>query len=303
LTDIIPVAVPNLDPKQTEKKLLALAASAEQASEHPLGQALVRAAAERKVSLDKPKGFNALSGRGIEATIGGQSVLIGSRRLLEKNGVACGNFAEQADALSDGGKTVIWVSAGGKLLGLLAVADVIKEDSAAAISKLKNLGIKTLMLTGDNARTARGVASEVGIDDILAEVLPEDKAEKVSELKTAYAVGMVGDGINDAPALVTADVGIAIGSGTDISIESADIVLMRSNLLDVPALIDLSRRTIRNIKQNLFWAFGYNVVGIPIAAGLLHLFGGPLLNPMFAAAAMSLSSVSVLTNALRLRKG
>jgi Cu+-exporting ATPase len=209
----------------------------------------------------------------------------------------------ESDRLADEGKTPMYVVADGSLAGIVAVADVMKASSVAAIEMLHRMGIEVTMITGDNKKTAAAIAKQAGIDRVLAEVLPRDKAGEIKKLqRKGRKVAMVGDGINDAPALAQADVGIAIGSGTDVAMESADIVLMRSDLRDVPTAIRLSKRTIRNIKQNLFWAFGYNTVGIPIAAGALYLFGGPLLNPIFAAAAMSLSSVSVLSNALRLKR-
>ena len=210
---------------------------------------------------------------------------------------------KETERLADEGKTPMFIAVDGKLKGIIAVADVVKPSSKEAIKVIHEMGIKVAMITGDNKKTAQAIGREVGIDIILAEVLPEDKAIEVKRLQSEdVKVAMVGDGINDAPALAQADVGIAIGSGTDVAIESADIVLMRSDLMDVATAIKLSRATIRNIKQNLFWAFGYNVLGIPVAMGILHIFGGPLLNPMIAAGAMSLSSISVLTNALRLRK-
>ncbi|MCL2545275.1 MAG: heavy metal translocating P-type ATPase [Clostridia bacterium] len=285
-------------------ELLRLAASAERGSEHPLGQAIVRGARDRGLTLLEAERFASVTGRGIEAAVGGRAVLAGNRKLMEERGVSLGEWGEAGDRLAGEGKTPMYVAAGGEMAGVIAVADVVKPSSRAAIQSLRKLGIEVAMMTGDNRKTAQAIARQVGIDRVLAEVLPEDKAGEVKKLQAeGRKVAMVGDGINDAPALAQADVGIAIGSGADVAMESADIVLMRSDLMDVPAAIRLSKRTVRTIKQNLFWAFGYNVVGIPIAAGVLHLFGGPLLNPMFAAAAMSLSSVSVLANALRLKRG
>ena len=284
-------------------ELLQIAAAAEMGSEHPLGQAIVRGAQEKGLSLPAAEGFEALTGRGITAAIGGREVLMGNRKLMEERGVELGALTAQSDELADEGKTPMYVAADGKLLGVVAVADIVKPSSRAAIERLHKMGVQVAMITGDNHKTAAAIAKQVGIDRVLAEVLPQDKSNEVKKLQAeGRKVAMVGDGINDAPALAQADIGIAIGSGTDVAMESADIVLMHSDLMDVPAALELSKKTIRNIKQNLFWAFGYNTIGIPIAAGVLHLFGGPLLNPMFAAAAMSLSSVSVVSNALRLRR-
>ena len=222
---------------------------------------------------------------------------------MDERGIALGELTGESDRLASEGKTPMYIAENNKISGIIAVADVVKESSAKAIAKLRSMGIEVAMITGDNRKTAEAIAKQVGIDRVLAEVLPQDKSGEVKKLQAeGKKVAMVGDGINDAPALAQADIGIAIGSGTDVAMESADIVLMKNDLMDVPTAIQLSKRKIRNIKQNLFWAFGYNVAGIPIAAGVLYLSGGPLLIPIFAAAAMSLSSVSVLTNALRLKK-
>ncbi len=284
-------------------RVLQLTASAEKGSEHPLGQAIVHGAEDEGLIILATETFESLTGRGIEARIDGQVVLAGNRKLMVEREISLEGMEETSDRLAEEGKTPMYVAVDGRLAGIVAVADVVKESSRRAIDRLHKMGIEVAMITGDNKKTAAAIAKQVGIDRVLAEVLPQDKSNEVKKLQTGgRKVAMVGDGINDAPALAQADIGIAIGSGTDVAMESADIVLMRSDLMDVPTAIDLSKHTIRNIKQNLFWAFGYNVIGIPIAAGFLHLFGGPLLNPMFAAAAMSLSSVSVLTNALRLKR-
>ena len=283
-------------------RLLQIAASAEKGSEHPLGEAIVRGAAKEGLELIKVDNFMAIPGHGIEVQIEGANILLGNRKLMVERGIELSQLESESDRLASEGKTPMYIAVEDKLAGIIAVADVVKESSAKAIKKLRGMGIQVVMITGDNRRTAAAIAKQVGIDRVLAEVLPHDKANEVKKLQAeGKKVAMVGDGINDAPALAQADIGIAIGSGTDVAMESADIVLMRSDLMDVPTAIQLSKSTIRNIKQNLFWAFGYNVAGIPLAAGLLYAFGGPKLNPMFAAAAMSLSSVSVLLNALRLK--
>ena len=286
----------------SENDLLQLAASAEKGSEHPLGEAIVKGAEEKGLEFKKVDSFKAIPGHGIEVKIDNKTMLLGNRKLIVENNISLGDLETTSDRLATEGKTPMYVTINGKLVGIIAVADTVKESSKKAIERLHSMGIEVAMITGDNKRTAEAIAKEVGIDRILAEVLPEEKANEVKKLQEeGKKVAMVGDGINDAPALAQADMGIAIGSGTDVAMESADIVLMRSDLMDVPTAIQLSKSTIRNIKQNLFWAFGYNTIGIPVAMGVLHLFGGPLLNPMIAGAAMSLSSVSVVTNALRLK--
>ncbi|MDR1238966.1 MAG: heavy metal translocating P-type ATPase [Treponema sp.] len=331
---------------QIEDCLLQIAGSAEKGSEHPLGRAIVFGAEEKGLELFPVKNFQSLTGRGIEVELDipsamdggvhtspdsqsepGCRVLAGNRKLMEEKNISLTELEAGSDQLAEEGKTPMYIAVNGKAAGLIAVADVVKPNSRAAIQSLHDMGIQVAMITGDNKKTAEAIAKQVGIDRVLSEVLPQDKSAEIKKLQESAmepatkrpgtssvekrpgvspyhrnVVAMIGDGINDAPALAQADIGIAIGSGTDVAMESADIVLMRSDLLDVPTAIHLSKRTIRTIKQNLFWAFGYNTVGIPIAAGLLYLFGGPLLNPIFAAAAMSMSSVSVLTNALRLKR-
>ena len=295
VTEIIPY---NCD----ETALLNTAAAIEAASAHPLAAAITAYAAEKGLAdPEKPGQFENLSGRGLVARLGGRTVLAGNRRLLEERGVDASPLLDAAERLSAQGQTPMFFAADGKLLGLISVADPVKETTAAAIQEMKKQGIRVVLLTGDNRAAAEHIGSLVGVDEVIAEVLPEEKAGVVQKLQDqGRNVMMVGDGINDAPALTAATVGCAIGSGSDIAIESADIVLMRSDLQDVPRALRLSALTLRDIKQNLFWAFCYNTIGIPIAAGLLYLFGGPLLSPMFAGAAMSLSSVCVVGNALRL---
>jgi Cu+-exporting ATPase len=289
-----------------EKRLLQLAASAEKGSEHPLGEAVVRRAEEEKLQFLPIENFQSLTGLGIEATIDGALVCAGNRKLMNERGIGLGGLESESDRLAGEGKTPMYIALDEQLAGIVAVADVVKKGSARAVKTLRDMGIEVVMITGDNLKTANAIAAQVGIERVVAEVMPKDKSNEVKKLQEGLAgkrkVAMVGDGINDAPALVQADVGIAVGAGADVAMESADVVLMRSDLMDVPTAIRLSRATIRNIKQNLFWAFAYNVAGIPVAAGILRLFGGPLLDPMFAAVAMSLSSVSVLSNALRLKR-
>lgn len=289
--------------EMSEIEVLTLAASAEKGSEHPLGEAIVNSAEEKGIAFLKTDTFNAIPGHGIEVTINGQHLLLGNKKLMDESHISLANLASISDKLASQGKTPMYIAKDGKIAGIIAVADTVKESSLRAIKKLHKMGIEVAMITGDNKRTAEAIAKQVGIDHVLSEVLPEDKANEVKKLQAeGRKVAMVGDGINDAPALAQADIGIAIGSGTDVAMESADIVLMRSDLMDVPTAVELSRATLKNIKENLFWAFAYNVMGIPIAMGLLYVFGGPLLSPIFAAAAMSLSSVSVLINALRLKR-
>lgn len=292
-----------VDEDYTKEQLLWLAGSCEQMSEHPLGTAIVEAAKKEGLVLDRPETFHSFTGAGIEAKLGGKVIAIGNRKLLKEKAAVIGETVEnQALSYAEQGKTPMYVVVDGCLKGMICVADTIKETSVTAVDQLKSLGLTVYMLTGDNRRTADYIGKQAHIDHVIAEVLPEDKAEAVSRLqKEGKTVMMVGDGINDAPALVQADVGAAIGSGSDIALESGDIVLMKSDLGDVYRAVKLSRATIRNIKQNLFWAFFYNSLGIPVAAGLLYLFGGPLLNPMIAGFAMSLSSVCVVSNALRLK--
>ena len=282
--------------------LLTIAAAVESVSAHPLAAAITAYASSQGLgALPKPESFENLSGKGLRAVLNGETVLGGNRRLLEEAGVDVTPLLKEAERLSNQGQTPMFFAKGGVLLGLISVADSLKETSAAAIARMKELGIRTVLLTGDNHAAADHIGRLVGVDQVVAEVLPEEKAGVIQRLQAeGRKVMMVGDGINDAPALTQAEVGCAIGSGSDIAIESADIVLMRDDLQDVPRALRLSSRTLRDIKQNLFWAFCYNTIGIPIAAGLLYLFGGPLLSPMFAGAAMSLSSVCVVGNALRL---
>ncbi|MEJ2321741.1 MAG: heavy metal translocating P-type ATPase [Gammaproteobacteria bacterium] len=296
LVDLVPVDSAEPEP------LLQKAASLESGSEHPLAQAILSAATARGIELLSVEGFETISGKGVRGVLDGKRLLLGNARLLLEHGVDPAMPGLQAGHFADEGKTVIYVAEEGALLGILTVSDPVRSDSAEAIARLRALGLSIVMLTGDNRQSAERVAREVGIDAVYAELLPEEKSRQVETLQQAgMVVAMVGDGINDAPALARADVGIAIGKGTDVAIESADIALMHNSLAGVADAIALSRATLRNIWQNLFGAFVYNSLGIPVAAGVLFPFYGVLLNPMIAAAAMSLSSVTVVTNALRLR--
>jgi Cu+-exporting ATPase len=286
-----------------EEEILRYAASAEKGSEHPLGEAIVNKAKEKNIPLINPKDFHAIAGHGIEATIGGLSVVMGNAKLMSDRGIALRGLERKAEELSSRGKTSMFVAVDQNLAGIIAVADTLKENSQEAIEALHRMGIEVVMITGDNRRTAEAIGRQIGIDRVLAEVLPEGKAHEVKKLQAeGKKVAMVGDGINDAPALAQADVGIAIGTGTDVAMESADITLISGDLRGVVTAIALSRATLRNIKENLFWAFAYNTILIPVAAGVLFPFFGVLLNPIFAAAAMGLSSVTVVSNALRLRR-
>ena len=295
LTDLVPLGAFN------RSDLLQLIASAEQHSEHPLAQAILEAAEEEGLDLLPVSHFEAMVGRGLSAQVEGKQLLVGNESLMKEKNIDSSVFQEQLLELSQEGKTAMFVAVDGWLAGILAVADEMKSSSLSAVQKLQSMGLEVIMLTGDREETATAIAQKAGIQKVIAGVLPDGKATAIKNLQEAgKKLAMVGDGINDAPALVQAAVGIAIGSGADVAIESADVVLMHSDLQDVVKAIKLSQATIRNIKENLFWAFAYNTLGIPIAMGLLHLFGGPLLNPMLAGLAMSLSSVSVVANALRL---
>jgi Cu+-exporting ATPase len=302
----------------SEEELLRLVASAEAGSEHPLGEAVVRGAKDRDLPLAEVEAFEAVSGGGIRARVEGREVLVGSRRFLSESGVSEDGLLPRSEELAREGKTPILVAVDGEPAGLMAVADVVRDESGEAIQRLHALGLEVAMLTGDNRRTAEAIAWELGVDRVVAEVRPQDKAAEVERLQAGgMRVGMVGDGINDAPALAQANVGIAIGTGTDVAMEAADLTLISGDVRGVARAIELSKATVRNIKQNLFWAFAYNVALIPVAAGILYpLFSDGsvpevlrpvlgeygFLNPVLAAAAMALSSVTVVSNALRLRR-
>ena len=284
----------------SEKELLMTAAALEGRSEHPLAKAICERAVEEQIPVQTVENFHALPGWGVEGTVSGQMAAGGNAALFAERGLMTSAMRTAGNKMAEEGKTPLYFTVGDKMLGIIAVADVVKQDSAQAIKELRNMGIQVVMLTGDNRRTARAIGRQVGLDEVVSDVLPEDKESVIRKLIKSGKTAMVGDGINDAPALTRADVGIAIGAGADVALEAADVVLMKSRLTDVPAAIRLSRQVLKNIHENLFWAFFYNCIGIPLAAGILVPFFGLSLNPMFAAAAMSLSSFCVVTNALRL---
>lgn len=295
VTDIIPA-----DPSVSDNELLKFAAAVEEKSEHPLARAIIRKAKEEKIEPEEVTDFSAVVGNGLKVVLRGNEIAAGNLKFIEKTAEISDDIRKIADELSKEGKTPLFFAESGSLLGIIAVADTIKEDSAQAVKQLRNMGIKVVMLTGDNEQTAKAIGKQAGVDEVIAGVLPDGKESVIRKLKRHGKTAMVGDGINDAPALTRADTGIAIGAGTDVAIDAADVVLVKSRLIDVPAAIRLSRATLTNIHENLFWAFFYNVIGIPLAAGLWYPLLGWKLNPMFGAAAMSLSSFCVVTNALRL---
>jgi Cu+-exporting ATPase len=286
-----------------EGELLRLIASLERASEHPLAQAIVKGAEERGIALQPVQNFESITGEGVQGVVAGRKVAVGSRRFMDRFGGVPPALSERAEALRNQGKTALYAALDGKLAAVIAVADPIKETTPEAVKALQDLGITLVMMSGDSRNTAQAVAAQLGIKEVIAEVLPEQKAEHIKALQSrGRVVAMAGDGINDAPALAQADVGIAMGTGTDIAIESAGVTLVKGDLRGIAKAVRLSRATLRNVKQNLFFAFFYNAIGVPVAAGVLYPFFGVLLSPIFAGAAMAMSSVSVVSNALRLRR-
>ena len=295
MTDILPAE------GVSETELLTLAAALERKSEHPLAKAVLACTDAQKLTAPEVSGFAALPGNGLAAKLDGVEIFGGNASFIGTKVTVPAQLQEKAAALSAQGKTPLFFGGAGRLLGIIAVADTIKEDSPQAIRELQAMGIRVVMLTGDNQRTADAIGRQAGVDEVIAGVLPDGKEAVIRQLQASGKVAMVGDGINDAPALALADVGMAVGTGVDVSAEAGDIVLMRGGMEAVLTALALSRATMRNIRENLGWAFGYNILGLPVAAGLLHVFGGPMLSPMLAGTAMALSSVSVVTNALRLR--
>jgi Cu+-exporting ATPase len=298
LTDVIVAVQQSI----LSDELLRLAASVETVSEHPLAEAIVEGGKTKGLALGKPEAFEAIPGHGVTATVDGRKVALGNLKMMKRLNVDLGNLEAKSEILANDGKTPMFIAVNGKAAGIIAVADTVKEDSKEAIAALHQMGIEVVMITGDNRRTAEAIARQVGLDRVLAEVLPEDKAHNVHLLQAeGKKVAMVGDGINDAPALAQADVGLAIGTGTDVAIEASDITLIKGSLKGVVTAIEVSRATMRNIKQNLVGAFVYNTLGVPIAMGVLFPFFGLLLSPLLAGAAMAFSSVTVISNANRLR--
>ncbi len=296
LTDIIAFE------KKTEEELLKIAASLEKPSEHSLAEAIIKDAEKKKISVSKVTNFKAIPGYGIMASIGTKKYSFGNQKLMQKEGISLTKYLSQIHSLEEEGKTVMLLSSGKTFLGMIAVADVIKETSPEAVKELQAMGLEVYMITGDNERTAKAIAKKAGIEHVFAEVLPEEKANYVKKLQGKGKVAMVGDGINDAPAIALADIGIAMGSGTDVAMETGNIVLMKNDVRDVAHAIKLSKLTMSKIKQNMFWALFYNILGIPIAAGILFPLTGWLLSPIIAGGAMALSSVSVVTNSLLLKR-
>ncbi len=296
VTDIVPIG------KHGEEEILKYASIAEKGSEHPIGESIVEEAEKRKIRIPRAESYETIAGKGIKAAYSGKKILVGNRGFLKDNKITA-DFESEIQRLENEGKTTVIVAIGHEAIGLIAVADTIKEFSKQAVEELRKMGKEVIMMTGDNERTAKAIAKQVGIDRVLSQVLPADKEREIEKLqKEGKVVAMVGDGINDAPALAKADIGIAIGAGTDVALETGQIVLMKNDLRDVVTAIDLSTYTVNKIKQNLFWAFFYNMLGIPIAAGVLYPINGFLLNPIIAAAAMAFSSVSVVSNSLLMRR-
>lgn len=303
LTKGEPVVTDIVEIRNSKSEILKLAASVEKNSEHPLAEAIVRKAKEENLALSEVEGFQAVPGKGVQASFQDKQILLGTRKLMVDNQINPASLEEKITGLENQGKTVMILSFGGKIIGLIAVADTLKEYSKEAVKMLHNMGKSVAIITGDNEKVGQAIAKQLGIDRVLAEVLPQEKSAEIKKLQQeGNIVAMIGDGINDAPALAQADLGIALGSGTDVAMETGEIVLIKDDLRDVITAIDLSNYTMNKIKQNLFWAFFYNIVGIPVAAGILYPATGWLLNPMIAAAAMAFSSVSVVSNSLLMKK-
>ena len=301
MTDFVFIENANIN-NIDERGVFRMVAIAESASEHPISGAVVSAAVKKGIAISQPEEFTAVPGRGIQAKVDGHEILVGNEAFLAERSIDTTASESYVTAFAESGKTTLLAAIDGYVVGAFAVSDEIKNGAAEAVQALRKMGIHTVLLTGDNKKTATAVAAQIGVDETLSEVMPQDKADKIKSLQEGgRLVAMVGDGINDAPALAVADVGMAIGTGTDIAALSSDVIAMKGDPNEIVVAVALSKATIRNIKQNLFWAFIFNTVGIPVAAGVLYLFGGPLLDPMFAGFAMAMSSILVVSNALRLR--